>query len=191
MRLQAIFKFADLCIKRSVPFATIYGNHDDEGSMSRADMMSLTESLPFSLSSAGPNTIPGVGNYFVEVLAPGTSKHSAMTLYFMDSHGYSPDESKFKGYDWIKPEQIRWFEDNARLLKDADSHKHYSLIRVNMAFIHIPLPEYREEGPGTPNAEIFGWTEGETKETSTAPGHNSHFRDALVNEGVSVVSCGQ
>lgn len=188
---SAIFKFADLFIKRQIPYATIYGNHDDEGSLSRSAMMSLTESLPFSVSSAGPNTIAGVGNYYVEVLASGSSKHSAMTLYFVDSHGYSPDESKFKGYDWIKPDQIRWFEDTSRTLKDTDAHKHYPLIRVNMAFIHIPLPEYRDEGPGAPGAEIFGWKDGETKESSTAPGHNSHFRDSLVNEGVSVVSCGQ
>lgn len=153
-------------------------------------MMSLTTSLPFSLSAPGPNTISGTGNYYVEVLAHSSS-HSALTLYFLDTHSYTPDESKYKGYDWIKLDQIKWFEDTAKALKETDSHKHYSLIRADMAFVHIPLPEYRDEGPGTPDAEIFGWKEGETKEDCTAPGYNSHFRDALVNEGVSVVSCGQ
>lgn len=151
--------------------------------------MSLTESLPFSVSHAGPASVSGVGNYYLEVLAH-SSQHSAMTLYFLDSHSYTQDESHYKGYDWIKPDQIAWFESTARALKEQDSHKHYSLIRVNMAFIHIPLPEYRDEGPGTPEAEIFGWKEGETKEDCTAPGYNSHFRDSLVNEGVSIVSCG-
>lgn len=151
--------------------------------------MSLTESLPFSVSAAGPNTVSGVGNYYVEVLAH-SSQHSAMTLYFLDSHSYSRDESKYKGYDWIQPDQVAWFESTASALKQQESHKKYSLIRVNMAFIHIPLPEYRDEGPGTEGAEIFGWKEGETKEDCTAPNYNSRFRDSLVNEGVSVVSCG-
>ena len=64
--------------------------------------MSLIESLPYSLSVAGPEEIDGVGNYYVEVLARGSSKHSALTLYLLDTHSYSPDEHNFKGYDWIK-----------------------------------------------------------------------------------------
>lgn len=141
--------------------------------------MSLYESLPFSLSEAGPNTIDGVGNYFVEVLAHGNNKHSALTLYFLDTHSYSPDEAHFKGYDWIKPNQIEWFKTTADQLKDK--HKHYSKIHLDMAFIHIPLPEY-----GSQDQERLGaW-----KESITAPGFNTHFKDALVAEGVKVVSCG-
>jgi len=141
--------------------------------------MSLTESLPFSLSEAGPNTIEGVGNYYVEVLAHGNNKHSALTLYFLDTHGYSPDERQFRGYDWLKPNQIKWFKDAAQNLKDA--HKHYTHIHLDMAFIHIPLPEYASK-----SNEIVGtWKEG-----VTAPGFNSHFKDALVEEGILAVSCG-
>jgi len=140
--------------------------------------MSLTESLPYSLSDAGPNTIEGVGNYYVEVLAH-SSKHSALTIYLLDSHGYSPDEKQFKGYDWIKENQIKWFTDTAKALKEE--HKHYTHIHLDMAFIHIPLPEYRD-----PDLDRVG----EWKEAPTAPKFNSHFRDALVEEGVSVVSCG-
>lgn len=176
---SAIFKFAELLIKRKIPYATIFGNHDDEGSLSRAAMMSLTESLPFSLSEAGANTIEGVGNYYVEVLAHGNNKHSALTLYFLDTHGYSPDERQFRGYDWLKPNQIKWFKDTAQNLKDA--HKHYTHIHLDMAFIHIPLPEYAYK-----SNEIVGtWKEG-----VTAPGFNSHFKDALVEEGILAVSCG-
>lgn len=158
---------------------TIFGNHDDEGSLTRAASMSLTESLPFSLSEQGPSDVDGVGNYFVEVLAPGSSKHSALTIYLLDSHGYSPDERQFRGYDWIKPNQIQWFKDSAKRLKDA--HKHYTHIHLDMAFIHIPLPEYAE----TKNKFVGAWKEG-----VTAPGFNSHFKDALVEEGIEVVSCG-
>lgn len=50
-----------------------------------------------------------------------------------------------------------------------------------MAFIHIPLPEYRSPT----NYKKGQWPEG-----VTAPNKNSGFKDALVNAGVSVVSCG-
>ncbi len=142
--------------------------------------MSLTESLPYSLSKAGPSTIDGVGNYIVEVLARGTSHHSALTLYLLDSHSYSPDERNFRGYDWIKPNQIDWFHRTAQGLKNA--HKEYTHVHMDLAFIHIPVPEYRKSD----NLVVGSW-----KEAPTAPGFNSAFRDALVEEGVLLVSCGQ
>ncbi|KAI9055319.1 hypothetical protein LZ554_000279 [Drepanopeziza brunnea f. sp. 'monogermtubi'] len=178
---SAIFKYAELFIKRKIPYATIFGNHDDEGSTSlpRAGQMSLIESLPYSLSMAGPEDIDGVGNYYIEVLAQGGSKHSALTVYLLDTHAYSPDERNFKGYDWLKKNQIDWFKATAQGLKKQ--HAGYTHIHMNLAFIHIPLPEYRDDTL----PRVGAWREG-----VTAPGFNSGFRDALVDEGVVMVSCG-
>jgi 3',5'-cyclic AMP phosphodiesterase CpdA len=174
---SAIFKFAELLIYRKIPFACIFGNHDDEGSITRSATAEILSTLPYSLTIPGPNTIPGVGNYYVQVLAHSTH-NSALTLYFLDTHSYSPDEKKYKGYDWIKPEQIKWFKDTASTLK-ADNAK-YSHIHLDMAFIHIPLPEYRNGGIRV----------GESREKVTAPAYNTGFRDALVEMGIPVVSCG-
>jgi hypothetical protein len=142
--------------------------------------MALIETLPFSLSKAGPEELDGVGNYYVEVLARGKSDHSALTIYLLDSHSYSPDEHKYKGYDWIKDNQIDWFKKTSSSLKRK--HKEYTHIHMDLAFIHIPLPEYREED------QFF---KGTWEETVTAPIFNSGFRDALVDQGVVMVSCGQ
>jgi 3',5'-cyclic AMP phosphodiesterase CpdA len=176
--LQAVFKFASLFASHHIPYASIYGNHDDEGSLNRQTTTDLLTGLPYSLTQAGPNTIPGVGNYFIRVLAH-TGHHAALTMFFLDTHSYSPDDKKYHGYDWIKPEQIKWFKDTAESLK-ADNAR-YSHIHLDMAFIHIPLPEYRD---GT-KAMV-----GENREPPTAPGYNSGFRDARVEMGVSVASCG-
>lgn len=141
--------------------------------------MALIETLPYSLSRAGPSTLSGVGNYYVEVLARGSSKHSALTLYLLDTHAYSPDERKYHGYDWLKRDQIDWFENTTKSLKKA--HEGYTHIHMDLAFIHIPLPEYRV----TENPRLGEWREG-----VTAPNFNSGFRDALVKAGVVMVSCG-
>ncbi|KAI6246510.1 Phosphatase DCR2 [Erysiphe necator] len=175
---SAIFKYAAPLIERKIPFATIFGNHDDEGSLSRETQMSLIESLPYSLSVIGPPNIDGVGNYYVEVQAHG-SKHSALTIYLLDTHGYSPDERNFKGYDWLKKNQIDWFRATANELKR--NHEGYSHIHMDLAFIHIPLPEFRNESLPRKGA----WREG-----VTAPLYNSGFRDALIEEGVLLVGCG-
>ncbi|KAI9775264.1 MAG: hypothetical protein M1839_001316 [Geoglossum umbratile] len=177
----AVFKFAAPFIERKIPYATIFGNHDDEGSLTRSRLMSLIQSLPYSLSEPGPNDVDGVGNYVVEVLAPISSTHSALSLYLLDTHGYSPDENQFRGYDWLKKSQIDWFTKKAESLKNAPSHVGYTHIRMDMAFIHIPLPEYRDK-----NNDIIGtW-----RENPTAPVFNSRFKDALVQQGISAVSCG-
>lgn len=175
----AIFKYAELFIERKIPFVTIFGNHDDEKTLGRPEQMQIIESLPYSLSEAGPEEISGVGNYYVEVLGRGNSKHSALTLYLLDTHAYSPDERAFRGYDWLKKNQIEWFKNTAGGLKKA--HKLYTHVHMDLAFIHIPLPEYRDD-----NKVVGAWKEG-----VTAPGFNSGFRDALVEEGVLMVSCGQ
>ena len=177
-----IFKFAEPLVKRPnpIPYASIFGNHDDESTLARDAQMSLLETLPYSLSEAGPSTVDGVGNYVVEVLASGTSHHSALSLYFLDTHSYSPDEQHYKGYDWLKESQVRWFKETSQALKGK--HKHYTKIHLDMAFIHIPLPEYRDEE----NVIVGEW-----REPPTAPNFNSGFKQALVEEDVKVVSCGQ
>ncbi|KAL9128103.1 MAG: hypothetical protein Q9217_003156 [Psora testacea] len=181
---SAAFKFASLFIDRKIPFATIFGNHDDEGSLSREALMQVTHTLPYSLSESGPPSLDGVGNYYIEVHARGTSSHSALTLYLLDTHGYSPDERQFRGYDWLKKNQIEWFKSTAAELKNSPSHTGYTHHHMDMAFIHIPLPEYRN------TADMVIPATGNQPENPTAPGFNSGFRDALVEEGVLAVSCG-
>jgi hypothetical protein len=175
-----LFKSVKLLVDRKIPYAAIFGNHDDEGNLDRHQSMAILEDLPYSLSSAGPEDIDGVGNYIVEVLGRGNTDHSALTLYLLDSHSYSPDERQFRGYDWIKPNQIRWFKTTAQGLKAK--HQQYAYMHMNMAFIHIPLPEFAQRG---------NYFRGNWSEPSTAPGFNSGFKDALEEEGILFVGCGQ
>lgn len=179
----AIFKIAELLISRNIPYTIIFGNHDDEGSLSRAGLMSLAQSLPLCLAEPGPATLDGVGNYVLEVLARGTSHHSALTLYFMDSHAYSPDEGHFPGYDWVKQGQIDWFREEAASRRSSSAHKDYAHHHLDMAFIHIPLPEMRDK-------ETMAKESGAYREPPTAPLLNSGLKDALVENHVFALGFG-
>lgn len=183
---STLFKLAAPLIARKIPYAAIFGNHDDEGSvsLSRSAQMSLLQTLPFSLSQPGPDHLSGVGNYHLEILAPSPSHHSALTLYLLDSHSLTPDERHFKGYDWLKDDQIAWFRETSQSLKK--SHAKYSHIHLDMAFIHIPLPEYGDHGKSGASV-VKG---GDWREAVTAPKYNSGFYDALAEEGVVAVGCG-
>ena len=176
----AIFKYSEMFAKHKIPYAGIFGNHDDEGDLDRAQSMAVMDGLPYSLSTAGPEDVEGVGNYVVEILGRGSTSHSALTLYLLDTHSYSPNEHKYKGYDWLKQTQIDWFKSTSQSLKRK--HREYTHIHMDLAFIHIPLPEYRNPDK---MSYVGNWTE-----PPTAPGFNSNFKDALVEEGVLMVSCG-
>lgn len=176
----ALFKIVKPLVDRKIPYAAIFGNHDDEGDLNRQQLMDILEELPYSLSAAGPEDVDGVGNYIVEVLGSGKTTNSALTLYLLDTHSYSPDERQFRGYDWLKPSQIDWFKATAQGLKSK--HHQYTHMHMNVAFIHIPLPEYRDQN---------NYWKGEWLEPPTAPGFNSGFKDALVEEDILFVSCGQ
>ena len=110
----------------------------------------------------------------------GKTDHSALTIYLLDTHAYTPDERNFPGYDWVKPNQIEWFRKTAAGLKK--NHNEYTGRHMDIAFIHIPLTEYAD--PALPRV-------GDWKEGVTAPVYNSGFRDALVEQGVVMVSAGQ
>ena len=179
----ALFKAAELFARRNMPWALILGNHDDSGSLSRMALMHLAETLPLSLAQPGPATVDGVGNYVVEVLAArGTSHHSALTLYLLDTHSYSPDEARYPGYDWLKASQLAWFRETARDLRASAAHKDYAHRHLDMAFIHIPLPEYA----GMPKVDGSG----AFLEPVTAPRFNAGFKDVLVENGILAVSAG-
>lgn len=174
----AIFKFAELFARHEIPWAAIFGNHDQISNLDNSAAMAVMSNLPYSLSQPGPLDVDGVGNYYVEVLAKGSS-HSALTLYLLDTHAHHPDQKHHPGYNFVQPSQIRWFKDTSQSLREA--HKEYTHIHMNLAFIHIPLPEYRKKT----NEFVGSWAE-----PVTGPTHNSHFRDALVQENVLAVSCG-
>src|ERR1035437_3125538 len=62
-----------------IPWAAVFGNHDDEGSHTRAQLMELQKSFPHCLSEPGPEDLPGLGNYVLDVISAGKGK---ARLYF-------------------------------------------------------------------------------------------------------------
>lgn len=64
---SVLAKFAKAVTERSIPWAAVFGNHDDEDGMSREAQVKFMQGLPFSLVQRGPRDIHGVGNYVLKV----------------------------------------------------------------------------------------------------------------------------
>ncbi|AQZ11264.1 DCR2 (YLR361C) [Zygosaccharomyces parabailii] len=187
----ALLKAVAPVIKRRIPWAMVWGNHDDEGSLSRWSLSKFASGLPYSLFTISPrdtkdNTF-GVGNYYHQIL-DYEKKYPVLTFYFLDSHKYSTTGKIFPGYDWIKEAQWDYLEK----IYDEELYHHIKEIpayHLSMAFFHIPLPEYLNEAskrnPGESNPII-----GNAKEGVTAPKYHSNGVDSLVHMNVQATSCG-
>lgn len=124
-------------VERSLPWAAVFGNHDDEGALSREELMAVQLGMPHCLSSPGPEEVSGIGNYVLRVLSCESGEPAA-TLYFLDSNAYA--ETHIAGYGWIRRDQIAWFLETARSLRPDDGAQ----LLPALAFFHIPLPEFNQ-----------------------------------------------
>lgn len=124
-------------VSRRLPWAAVYGNHDDEGSLTRRDLMAVQQSLPGCLSEPGPAEVSGVGNYVLRV-QPSRGAGDAALLYCLDSNAYA--ETAIGGYGWVRRDQTAWYLATAKQLRAG----HDGSPRPGLAFFHIPLPEYNE-----------------------------------------------
>ena len=83
--------------ERGLQFAVVFGNHDDEGGVSKETQMEYYQSYPGCLASAG--NVTGVGNYNLLVYG-SDGKTPVVNLWFFDSGSYAP-EGQGK-YDWVR-----------------------------------------------------------------------------------------
>jgi 3',5'-cyclic AMP phosphodiesterase CpdA len=156
---------------RGIPWASVFGNHDDEGRPSRLQLLRGLERTTFGLTLRGPARLTGVGNYALRIRrahGPGL----AAALYFLDSNSY--DRLGTGHYAWIAHDQIAWYRQASRRLRRAYRGPAEKL--PALAFFHIPLPEYAE-----------AWERvvcrGHRNEPVCAPALNSGFFTAIVEEG--------
>ncbi len=188
----AMFKLVKPFVDRKIPYAVMMGNHDSEGNLSRKQIYQLLQSLPYSVSEAGPGYVSGYGNYVLTVTSSEQGDKNGLIMYFLDSHSYS--RSKVPGYDFLKDDQKVFVQNSytknsvnlvpvGKITTDRTSDGR----PLSMAFFHIPLPEYREfKTPDNADRPISG----SYKEGCTAPMYNSHMYDVFKGIGVSVVSVG-
>lgn len=136
-------------VASSIPWAAVLGNHDQEGTLSREEVMKHTVSMKNTLSLFNPPDavkIDGFGNYNLEVAGVHGSplqNKSVLNLYLLDSGDYSTVPSVL-GYGWIKTSQQSWFLHISRRLKKAymsppEAQKESA---PGLVFFHIPLPEF-------------------------------------------------
>ena len=158
-------------IKRGIPFAVTFGNHDDELGMSRKELYDFIKDMPGNLTSTVEG-ISGVTNYILPVKASDGGKDAAL-LYVFDSNSYSTMKH-LKGYGWIKHDQVQWYLDESRKYTEANG----GTPMMALSFFHIPLPEYHDAVQNEGSFLI-----GTRKEKACAPEINTGLFAAMQEAG--------
>lgn len=137
-----------MVIDRNIPFALVFGNHDDEYDHSRAELYDYIARkkgaiMPKRVTDDAPD-------YVIPVKSSGLEDKTSALLYCIDSHSYTQIPS-VPGYDWIKFSQIEWY----RQVSEEYTRQNDGTPLPALAFFHIPLPEYRDAVMDEKN-RIFG-----------------------------------
>lgn len=122
-------------IKRGLPFAYTFGNHDDEQDRSRQEILDYVMRKPGSLTTTAKG-VSGKANFCLAVKS-ADGRRDAAVVYVIDSNSYSPIK-EIKGYDWVKPDQIDWYRRQSEAFTKANGGKPLP----SVVFQHIPVPEY-------------------------------------------------
>lgn len=123
--------------KTGVPFCTVFGNHDDEQDLTRAQMYDI-------ISSAKGCVMPPRGGSESPDYALGVKSHSSdstkAVIYLMDSNTYiMNDQGKPGGYGYIHDDQVEWYDSQSAAFTEANGGTPVP----SVMFCHIPMLEYR------------------------------------------------
>lgn len=114
-----------------IPWAIVYGNHDDEGKADKYWMGNIYENSEYGLYKNGPCNIGGAGNYAVNITENGKPFYSVV---LMDSNRTTLYNGK-EEYGAFTPSQVSWYG----WLTDGLKANGYD---KSMMYFHIPFPEY-------------------------------------------------
>ncbi|KAH0922912.1 hypothetical protein HID58_022930 [Brassica napus] len=171
-------------IASKIPWVAVLGNHDQESTLTRQELMNYIVKLPNTLSQVNPpeaaHYIDGFGNCNLKIHGVPESSlqdKSLLNLYFLDSGDYSSVQS-LKGYDWIKTSQQFWYDQTSKRLQREYSEEPNPQqgTAPGLAYFHIPFPEFD-------NFDTKSATTGVRQEGTGSATTNSGFFTTLVARG--------
>ncbi len=143
--LFSIERITDLMESFRIPWAPVFGNHDDEANCDLNFLADVMMSSPHCLMKKGDPAM-GVGNYIVNIAEKNDdgTERIVESLFFMDSHHSQPNETQRQ---WVK-----WASDGINALTDNGAE-------ISL-FMHIPLPEYQTAYDEAWDADKKQWRDG-------------------------------
>lgn len=146
---QGLNNFVSPMESRGVKWAVTFGNHDEDSveehgtSMTEDRLLEFVRQYKHNVNPPKMDGVPGHTN--AQILVRGSRGAApAFAIWLLDSgryaseadtHGQSTDG--LKSYDWIRPAQIRWYEDAS-----AATEARFGRRTPGLMFFHIPTFEH-------------------------------------------------
>lgn len=151
----AFREFALFVDSFKIPWAFVFGNHDEEGSLNKAFRKDsekvkkklaeilLSNEIHYCKFAMGPDDINGVGNYIINIV--NDDGDTVMPLVLFDSGSYIKGVDKNgksyeaqRKYEWVHDDQLDWYEAAIKEISRKAKRKVESIV-----FQHIPFPTYQ------------------------------------------------
>lgn len=130
------------CIEANVPFALVFGNHDQEQGVEKEDLLAMYKEIggDLCLTWDAPDTY-GCGNSNLLIMSSDNILKPVFNLWFIDSGSSLHDEDgNWLGYDYVREDQIEWYENTAAALKALNGGE----VIPSILFQHIIVNEVYE-----------------------------------------------
>lgn len=186
-----LFTFADRTVARelfawldshNVPWTVTFGNHDEQCYFSVDWLTNLLNSYGSNclFRDLQDDDVFGSANFAINLM-DGDRVHDQIIL--MDSNRYNYGE--YFGYDYIKQDQIDWYERLVKYTSEVNSEIVNSLL-----FFHIPLPEFDDAWDAAERGDADAVLEyGEKREKNCPPEYNSGFFDKILELNSTKAIC--
>ncbi len=120
--------------KRKIPFAMIYGNHDDMNEITKNEQADIYRDYPGCVGLDNPDKSVDVDTYNIPIYSEDGSR-AAFNLWMLDSAW--TDQKEKRGYCEIKPGTVAWYKKTAAALAAENGGSPVPAL----LFQHVPLPQ--------------------------------------------------
>lgn len=141
----AVRRFTDLMESFGIPWAPVFGNHDNEGNCDMNYLADIMMTSPHCLMKKGDPDL-GVGNYIINIAEENDdgSLKVVESVIMVFSHNYGNNDKQLQWYKWAV---------------DGVNEVSGGSVEVSM-FCHIPLAEYQYAYDAAWDSENNCWHEG-------------------------------
>ncbi|MBQ8209646.1 MAG: metallophosphoesterase [Clostridia bacterium] len=153
----AINEFMSIFEEYGIPVAAVFGNHDAEGKVSRAQQIEMYEKYDCFIGCSGVDFGDYTsGTYYVPLYSSTDANDMIFNIWMIDSGDYNR-ENDLGGYAAVTKAQIEWYNETYAALAEANGEAVPSIV-----FQHIVVPEIfdalevTDAQSGTISSEING-----------------------------------
>ncbi len=122
--------------KRGIPFAMIYGNHDDRNRLTKDEQADMYRAYSCNRGLDAENS-GDCDTYNLPIYTQNGNK-ILFNIWMLDSAWWDRDEDKC--YEMVKPQAIEWYKNKSNELTEANG----GIPVPSIMFQHIPMQEIME-----------------------------------------------